>query len=256
MMFINVSLYARYYFKAFFFFLRLCYLSFILWLYPCGRGVEYAHCFPTYHMRLLKECPDGSVSTAWDYTGILCNLYRDAGLKRCHYSQASRAQSALNPFYTWCNMLLTGLHHSPVVSNPILLLSNPSILPLHLRARELGVIIIMMLKLINLDLIKCIIFITSLVHTPCCRERLLSTRVQLRKPLSTIMLWYFKGFIRTLNLSSIMPRDASLLAAYTPDRHSFSCLATVLQVRQNSVRMRANICFSHVAKYCRISWWS
>ena len=27
----------------------------------------------------------------------------------------SRAKSPLNHFYTWCNMLLTGLHHSPVV---------------------------------------------------------------------------------------------------------------------------------------------
>ena len=29
-----------------------------------------------------------------------------------------RAQSPLNPFYTWCKMFLTGLHNSPVVSIP------------------------------------------------------------------------------------------------------------------------------------------
>ena len=31
------------------------------------------------------------------------------------------SKSPLNPFYTWYNMLLTGLHHSPVVSIPLLL---------------------------------------------------------------------------------------------------------------------------------------
>ena len=65
--------------------------------------------------------------------------------QRCHYSQTSRAQSPFNLSYTWCNMLLTGLHYSPVVSIPFFLPSISSILPLHphpLRARELGVIII------------------------------------------------------------------------------------------------------------------
>ena len=36
-----------------------------------------------------------------------------------------------NPFYTWCNMLLTGLHHSLVVGIPLFLPSNSSILPLY-----------------------------------------------------------------------------------------------------------------------------
>ena len=64
------------------------------------------------------------------YAGLLCNLYnlswrdRDAGPKRCHYSP-------LNSFYTWCSILLTGLHHSPVVSIPLLLPSNFSIVLLH-----------------------------------------------------------------------------------------------------------------------------
>ena len=47
------------------------------------------------------------------YASLLCNLYRNAGLKRCYYFQTSRAQSPFNSFYIWCNMLLTGLHHSP-----------------------------------------------------------------------------------------------------------------------------------------------
>ena len=71
----------------------------------------------------------------------------DAGPKHCQHSQISRAQSPLNLFHTWCNMLLTGLHQSPVVSIPLLLPSKYSYFtsllslpPLH--ARELGAIII------------------------------------------------------------------------------------------------------------------
>ena len=57
-----------------------------------------------------------SASTVRDYAGLLCILYRDAGRKCCHHSQTSRVQSPLNLFHTCCNMLLTGLHHSPVLS--------------------------------------------------------------------------------------------------------------------------------------------
>ena len=81
---------------------------------PPVAGVECAHRFPA----CLKGCLDGSLSTAWDYTSLQCNLYRYAGPKR------SCAQSPRNHSYTWCNMLLTGLHHSPVVSIPLLLPSN------------------------------------------------------------------------------------------------------------------------------------
>ena len=113
-------------------------------LSPWGRAVEYVHRFPACHMRRLKGCPDGSAS--WDYAGHLCNLHRDVNPKRCHHSQTSRAQSSPKPFYIWCNMLLTDLHYSPVVSIPLLIPSNSSILPLHLispiRVQELGVIII------------------------------------------------------------------------------------------------------------------
>ena len=52
---------------------------------PLWVGVEYAHCIPAYVR------PDGSASTAWDYASLLCNFYRDAGQKRCHDSQTSRA---------------------------------------------------------------------------------------------------------------------------------------------------------------------
>ena len=79
-------------------------------------------------MRRLKGCTNGNASTAWDYACVMCNLFP----KRFHHSQTSRAQSPLNHFYTWCNTLLTGLHHSPVVSIPLFLPSNSSILPLHL----------------------------------------------------------------------------------------------------------------------------
>ena len=70
--------------------------------------------FPACPMKRLKGCTDGRTSTAWDYASLLCN-YRDAGLKRCHHSQTSRVQFPLNPIYICCNcnMLLTGLHHSP-----------------------------------------------------------------------------------------------------------------------------------------------
>ena len=76
----------------------------------------------------------------WDYAGLLCNLYQDAGLKRYQdaglkryqHFHTSRAESPLNHSYTWCNMLLTGLHHSSVVSIPLLLPSISSIFPFHL----------------------------------------------------------------------------------------------------------------------------
>ena len=102
---------------------------------PWRRLVKYTHHFPACRMRPLKWCPDASASTAWNYAGLLCNLYRDAVPKRCqfcHHYKTSRAQSPLNPFYTWCNMLLTGARHSPIVSIPLLLPSNSSMLPLHL----------------------------------------------------------------------------------------------------------------------------
>ena len=97
-----------------------------------GGWLEYAHRFPACRVRRLKGCPVGSASTAWDYTCLLCNLYQEAGPKHCHNSQTSRSQSPLNPSYTWCSMLLTGLHQYPVVSIPLLLPSNSSMLPLHL----------------------------------------------------------------------------------------------------------------------------
>ena len=104
----------------------------ILIVIPCGRGVVYAHRVSAWCMRRLKGYPDGSVSTAWDYASLLCNLYRDTGPKGCKHSQNSLAQSSFNPFYTWYNVLLTGFHHSLVVGIPLLILWNASILPLHL----------------------------------------------------------------------------------------------------------------------------
>ena len=60
-------------------------------------------------MRRLKGCPNGSASTAWDYAGLLFNLYRDAGPKCSHQSLTSHAQPQLNPFYTWYNILVTSI---------------------------------------------------------------------------------------------------------------------------------------------------
>ena len=99
---------------------------------PCGRGVEYAPCFSACRMKRLKGCPDDRTSTAWDYAGLLCNLYRNASPKRHYHSQTSRAESLLNSFYTWSKMLPTGLHYSTKISIPHFPHSNSSILPLHL----------------------------------------------------------------------------------------------------------------------------
>ena len=73
----------------------------ILYVYvPTVGGVEYAYRIPACRMRRLIGCPGGSLSTAWDYAGLLYSLSRDAGPKRCQHYQASRAQSTLNPFLT------------------------------------------------------------------------------------------------------------------------------------------------------------
>ena len=104
-----------------------------------GAGSIIAHRFPSCRMRWLKGCPVGNASTAWDYAGLLCHLYRDAGANRCHYSQPSRAQFPFQPFYTWYNMLLTGLHQSPVISIPLHLPSNSSIFPFHFPSLILSI---------------------------------------------------------------------------------------------------------------------
>ena len=43
----------------------------------------WANRFPACRITRLKEYPNGSASAAWDYAGLLCNLYQDAGPKRC-----------------------------------------------------------------------------------------------------------------------------------------------------------------------------
>ena len=79
-------------------------------LSKCGWVIEYAHRFPA--------CRMASRLQAWDYAGLLCNLFRDVGPKRYQHCQSSRAQYPLNHFYTWCNML-TGSYHSLVESIPL-----------------------------------------------------------------------------------------------------------------------------------------
>ena len=76
---------------------------------------------------LYMYCPDGIASTAWEYASLLCNIYRDAGAKCCHHPETSHAQSPLISFYIQYNMLLTGLHHSSIVSIPLPLPSKPFI---------------------------------------------------------------------------------------------------------------------------------
>jgi len=51
--------------------------------------------------------------------------------KRCHYSQTSCALSPphSSPFLIWCDILLTGSHHSTAISILILFHLNSSILP-------------------------------------------------------------------------------------------------------------------------------
>ena len=75
---------------------------------------------------------------SWDYAGLLWNLYslgwryRDAGPKRCHYSQTSRVSNLsilkppLNPFAHGATYCWLWLHHPPVVN---ILLLLPPILP-------------------------------------------------------------------------------------------------------------------------------
>ena len=79
---------------------------------PCRLEVEYAYRFSACRMGRMKGCPYGSTSIAWYYAVLLCTLYRDADPKRYQHSQNSFPIPP-NHLYTWCNMLLTGLHHSP-----------------------------------------------------------------------------------------------------------------------------------------------
>ena len=102
---------------------------------------------PTCRMWRINWCLDGSTSTAWDYAGLIYVGIRDVGLrrplqsrlkrlryaipKRCHYFQTPRVQPPLNPFYTWCNMLLTRLHHFSVVGIVLLPWNSSTLPPVH-----------------------------------------------------------------------------------------------------------------------------
>ena len=53
--------------------------------------------------------------------------------RRCRYSHSFMSNPfPTEPLYIWCNILLTGSHHSPVISIFLSLTWNFSILPLHL----------------------------------------------------------------------------------------------------------------------------
>ena len=74
----------------------------------------------------------------WDYAGILCNLQSSVGDRGNWdkplplFSNLSRPNSSsLNLFFIWCNIFMSGSHHSPIVSIPLFLPSNSSTFHLH-----------------------------------------------------------------------------------------------------------------------------
>ena len=85
-------------------------------MYPYRQGVEWAHRFPACHMRRLKGLPDGSACTAWNYAGFLCFYslgWRDRGMPAENSVTVLKLlvpNPQLNPFFIWCDILLTGLH--------------------------------------------------------------------------------------------------------------------------------------------------
>ena len=109
-----------------------------------NHGVKYAHRFLKCRRRRLKRRrPDGSRSTACDYASLLCILYRDAGPKRCHHSQTSRAQSPLTPFThvaDWIVPFPRSQYYSPpsFKLSPYLRLFLPSLPPSRTRTRFMG----------------------------------------------------------------------------------------------------------------------
>ena len=118
---------------------------------PLWVEVEYVNRIPACRMRRLKACPDGSASISVGLRQHPVYPLPECQPKTLPIFSNLSCQIPLNHFYTWYNMLLTGLHHSPVVSIPLLLPTNSSIFPLHLPlsfsslcARELVAIIIIM----------------------------------------------------------------------------------------------------------------
>ena len=84
-----------------------------------------------------KGCYQPSHQTLIGYylNTLLTKLFKNINLYTPHWSllntllthtKTSRAITPLNHFYTWCNTLLTGLHHSLAVSISFLLPSNSS----------------------------------------------------------------------------------------------------------------------------------
>ena len=110
---------------------------------PCWQGVEYDHLFPSCRLWRLKDCPNGSASTAWDYAGLLCSIYWEAGPKRCDHSQNLSCPIPSQPLLymvqhvtDWVASFPRSQHSPPP---PLKFLHTP--LP-SLCVRELGAIII------------------------------------------------------------------------------------------------------------------
>ena len=100
---------------------------------PCGRGVEYTDRFPACRMRRLKECPNGSTNTAWDYVVLLCKLYRPGCRSKTLplFSNLSYP-IPIHPLLHMVQHVANWVALFPGVSVPLLLPSNSSILLLHL----------------------------------------------------------------------------------------------------------------------------
>ena len=95
------------------------------------RGVEYDHRFSACRTKRLTGCPNGSVLQRGTMPTL---MYPRPGCRPKTLPPFSNLSCPIpiKHFYTWCNMLLTGLHRSPVVIIPLFLPSNSYILSLHL----------------------------------------------------------------------------------------------------------------------------
>ena len=115
------------------------------------------HHVPYVHLFFLQKFGNIEICTHtprmfywWSFPSAL-KLQKQTAKKQKNNEHITKTQSPLNSYCIWYNTLLTGLHHSPVVSIPLLLLWNSTILPFHLplpfsfpslRARKLAAIII------------------------------------------------------------------------------------------------------------------
>ena len=99
---------------------------------PCGWGVEYAHRIPACRIGRLKGCPDGSASISAGLHRYPVYLLPGCRLKTLLKFSNFSCQIPTQPLLHMVHMFMTGLHHSPVVSIPLHIITNSFIFPLHL----------------------------------------------------------------------------------------------------------------------------